>query len=502
MNEATTVISFGERVHMRAGGVGRIRYLLLDRSRHQVQALVLQGGLGQADYVLPTASIPAEHTHDVTNPPQHAITVESLSSLPRDYSLDDIHAVLNDDPRALRNGPIEIEDCMLLQAGQYIYNADGPVGRLQRLILRRPSYELVALIARTGRFRQRCVRIPRQTVVGWAGDQIHTSLTQDTIEALPTYHADRTIRAAIERALHQEEAICRSDARMIAVEVSDGCVTLTGHLADGRNYARGEELARQVPGVRHVTNDLIIDAYLMHDVARALSQVDPDGREAAGFTIGHGTVMLFGEARGAHVRSAVEKAVAAVAEVRLVVNHIRTPDSTTRTIHQPQVRPRCGQKVFGKDGFIGQVKSIVMEPRSRHVTGIIIGTDYRAPCKSCGRLDDRPRYQHLSCVPVSAISSISPVEIFLTLSRTTVMETEIHISAYVAPPSEWRPPFPYRHNEVMFEARQRRTTSSTRDPLDDDARYIYRTLIEPQGEHVAHAGRTALGRPPPECSLP
>ena len=53
MRQGVTVISFGDRVHAPTGAAGRIRYVVLDRSRHKLRALVLRRGLMHADSVVP-----------------------------------------------------------------------------------------------------------------------------------------------------------------------------------------------------------------------------------------------------------------------------------------------------------------------------------------------------------------------------------------------------------------------------------------------------------------
>ena len=469
MRQGVTVISFGDRVHAPTGAAGRIRYVVLDRSRRKLGAVVLRRGLMHAHYVLPAPIVlPGEGMDGQLQ--LHAVGKPMVSPLPRTYGPDDVAAAL-DQGTASSDGipawPFDMRDFMLLRAGQPIYGPDGPVGVLQRIVVQWPGRELVALIMCVDRLRRRCVRIPRTSIVGFTGDQIHIDLTRTAAHALPEYRPDGAMRSAINHALHHDEAVRRIDGRMIAVDVSDGCAILTGHLADGRNRHRAEQLVRQVRGVRRVTNELVADAHLTHDIAQALTQVDHASRTSVGFTVTHGAVVLFGAVPDARVRQDIEMVVAEVPDLRMVINEITAPGTPQPAANQRMLQPRRGQNVFARDGYIGRIEHVAMDPRLRQVMAIVV--DSLAQVAARDWLDDAPQRRRMLVVPVHAIETLSPVEVFLKIdSRTVAMAGEFHPKSYVAPPVGWRPPFPYRREEVVFTAPVE--TATNRLPIATDRR--------------------------------
>ena len=452
MRQTITAISFGDRVHTTRGSAGRIDSLLLDRHRRQVHAVVLRRGLMYAAHVLPAEAVVPEHEPD-GQVQLHAAMPERPAPLPRRYSLDDIGAALKEQssPSHASTSWTGEADGVVLRAGQPLYGPDGYVGSLKRLILRWPGYQLVALVVCIGWLRRRCVRIPLPSIVGWAGEQIHISLGRADVQTLPDYRSDGAIRSAIHTALQKDDAIRRVDGEMIAVQVSDGCVTLAGHVADGRNGARAETLARTVPGVRRVTNEVITDAELTQDVAYALTHIEPASRAAVGFSIRHGAVRLFGAVPDAQVRFAIETVVADVPNVRLIVNAITSPDTPEFAADQRIVQPRRGQNVFARDGYVGRIERVIVDPRLRQVTAVVV--DARAQRADHDWLGDAPLRRRMHLVPVCAIASVSPVEVFLTLdSHAVAQAAAFRPEVHAAPPAGWQPPFPYQREELVFEA--------------------------------------------------
>ena len=292
----------------------------------------------------------------------------------------------------------------------------------------------------------------------------HVSLDQVAVRTLPAHRSDQDIRADVERALGADPAIRRLERGMIAVAVSDGRVTLAGHVSDGRNRERAQQLVQEVRGVREVTNELVSDAQLTDAVAAALMRVEPAIRDAVGFTVTHGAVMLFGTVAETAIRDAVEAAVAAVSEARMVVNTIRVPGLPEPAAAQ-LVQPRRGQSVFAPDGYVGRVERAVLDPRLRQVTHIVISDDAPAGPSSGSWLDDTPRRPRQLVVPIQAIALVNPASVFLDVDRQVVASAaELRADEYVAPAPGWQVPFPYRRNEVLWQAQHAAAGRVARPP--------------------------------------
>ena len=247
MKDTIVALTFGGRVQERDGASLRIRGLVLDRDRYQLRALVLRRGLLQADVVLPADLIIPEAGMAGQQQLHLAGTAPALP-LPRGYGLGAVAAALDQHAagvEARSAGPSDSAGLMLLRVAQPVYGVDGPIGGLDHVVVRWPDRELVALVVCTGAVRRHCVRILRAAIVGWAGEQIHVSLDQAAVRTLPAHRSDQDIRADVERALGADPAIRRLESGMIAVAVSDGRVTLAGHVSDGRNRERAKQLCRR-----------------------------------------------------------------------------------------------------------------------------------------------------------------------------------------------------------------------------------------------------------------
>lgn len=485
MRHGVAVISFGDRVHT-AGSAGRIRHMILDREQYQLRGLVLRRGARPVDCIVPVPMVaPRDDDHGLLR--LRHVGKPVSSPLPRRWSLEHVAAALDDNAACsdcVPAAPFGTAHLVLLRAEQPVHGPDGPIGWLQRIVVTWPGPELVALIVRIGRLRQRSVRIPRTSIVGWAGDQVHINRRQADVWTSPEYRPDSDIRSAIRHALYADETIWRVDGSMIAVHVSDGCVTLTGHLAQASNRDRAEQVARTVRGVQRVQNDVVTDAALTHAIAQALTRVDYASRAGVSFTVTHGTVMLFGRALNVRARRDIEAAVAEVPEVRMVLNEITAPDTPKPTTGR-LMQPRRGQNVFARDGYLGRVERVVLDSRLRQATAIML--DSRVQSTTQDWLDDAPIQQCMLILPADTIKTLSRADVFLTIDRRTAgMAAEFHPQMYVAPPPWWSAPFPYEREEIMFEApvthgpttrplvpiSERPARQVRAIPIDKDTRYV------------------------------
>jgi hyperosmotically inducible protein len=78
---------------------------------------------------------------------------------------------------------------------------------------------------------------------GWAGDTAGTTID------------DAALNTRINAALVGDPV---TKARQIDVEVSDGIVQLNGHVDSAAARTRAEEVARGIPGVREIRNNLLV----------------------------------------------------------------------------------------------------------------------------------------------------------------------------------------------------------------------------------------------------
>jgi hypothetical protein len=113
----------------------------------------------------------------------------------------------------------------------------------------------------------------------------------------------------------------------IEVKVQDGVVELRGYVRTRTSKTVAGELARSVPGVRQVQNNLISDTELDMAVAMALAN-DERTREYCPQILVRvmlGTVHLVGHVPSAEVKAAAEEVARSVPGVRGVLNRLEAP---------------------------------------------------------------------------------------------------------------------------------------------------------------------------------
>lgn len=242
------------------------------------------------------------------------------------------------------------------------------------------------------------------------------------LDQLPEYLPDQEIKRTIEQALWKDELIRLGVFAYTPIEVAvrDGIVTLRGHVNTSAERQRIQEIAQEVRGVQGLENRLVVDYQVEVAVAQALAH-DPRTREhivQVNSRFGH--VFLQGQVPSLEIQRAAEE-VAAVLQGRGVINRLRTPDTPAapRTALRI-VEPRVGQDVYAVNVHIGQVDKVVISPRSRRVSAVIVR----------GKLPD----------PQPADPN---------------QELEVW------PDAAWEPPFPYHREEVLLSLELFKTFTPT-----------------------------------------
>ena len=150
-----------------------------------------------------------------------------------------------------------------------------------------------------------------------------------------------TVRTTIQR-----YGTLRIWGHSLSVEAADGIVTLSGHVRTRVSKTTVEELVRQVPGVRDVTNTLFVDTDLEIAVAQALAQ---DPRAVKGFPgilvgSGFGEIFLKGAVASQEIKKAAGEIAATVPGVRTVTNELVAPEppkpaTPAKPVAKPVAKP-------------------------------------------------------------------------------------------------------------------------------------------------------------------
>ncbi len=255
--------------------------------------------------------------------------------------------------------------------------------------------------------------------------------------------ADEEILADIWDALWKQETIRFLDIYSISVNVQDGQVLLTGNLAGEANLPLIDRIAHSIQGVMAVHDDLVTDEDLMIRVAWALCRDERTRPCILRVQASHGWIRLRGHVLTHELQLVAEQVAGQVPGVRGIIGLPQTPDDKVSP-ERRAVQPAIGASVYGQDGLIGVVTRVVIQPRNRLVTHIVVGAS---------ELRDGMVVPTEFLVPVTAIDLVKEASVFL-------MPTAPSLSAYPAfdpgdyplAPLDWQPPYPYTAGAVRWSS--------------------------------------------------
>ncbi|WP_376790368.1 BON domain-containing protein [Thermoflexus sp.] len=142
---------------------------------------------------------------------------------------------------------------------------------------------------------------------------------------------DATLRAKVEERLYRYDPL-RVNFHLIRIEARDGRVILDGVVPSTAMKRMAETLARSIPGVREVQNDLIADPEIEAELGLRLAE-DPDlspPRARVLVTSVQGDVTLAGWVPDEAARQRAEEIARSIRGVRNVVNNLRVKAAARR----------------------------------------------------------------------------------------------------------------------------------------------------------------------------
>jgi osmotically-inducible protein OsmY len=269
------------------------------------------------------------------------------------------------------------------------------------------------------------------------------NLAETLARAQPNGRRDDDVLADIGDRLWQDKTTRDSERSALAIEVRDGEVFLAGHVTSLRYRGRVVELIRGIRGVRGICNNLVADPELVGEVVQALA-ADARTRPAV-IRVGafHGWVHLAGEVPDQATRRAAEELAAGVACVRgvLALPHLPIGESAGAELRRP-LQPRVGQGVHAADGPAGRVECVVLDPRSRLASHVVVAGDL---------VIDGRSVPGTRVVPIAAVARANEGGVFLVEPLSTLAERPAYRAAdFQRPPLAWQLPFPYVAGDVRW----------------------------------------------------
>lgn len=334
-----------------------------------------------------------------------------------------------------------------LRAGLPVMAGTERVGWLGRLLFDKER-RLRQIVVRTGRLFGRDIAVPVAQVAGFDEDRIQLELDRAAFEQLPEYRDDSLVKRDVERALWDDDLIRRIDLPTIDVSVSVGTVVLRGHAMAATSPARAELAARGVPGVREVINRIITDGELHLAVADALGRDERTRAQPLRVYVKRGVVVLNGAADDPAMCAAAEAVAGSVPGVRAVISK---PAQGSASGEEPRALfPRVGQEVYASQTHLGQVERVIVHPRHRRVTALVLRG------QAAGRLEDegndgaaaQPDQELI--IPVEAVRTVTQAAVLLRDDDAATRYAGLRLKAD-APGPDWQPPYPYTRAEVLIE---------------------------------------------------
>ena len=179
---------------------------------------------------------------------------------------------------------------------------------------------------------------------GAAPSADNISIGQDD-EQLQT---DETIRSRIENRLLLDDRI---DWELLQVEVNEGHATLYGEVRTPQEKGLAAMLASMVPGVKDLTNSIIVEPAMTRDHKLAMAvwnvlQGVPtlNGNDTLRVNVKNSVVKLEGVVEHSIQKEAAEKAIASVPGVVTVINLIEVNSKARDGIISESVRKRMFQE--------------------------------------------------------------------------------------------------------------------------------------------------------------
>jgi osmotically-inducible protein OsmY len=249
------------------------------------------------------------------------------------------------------------------------------------------------------------------------------------------------ILADIWNALWREDTIRSLDLGSLSINVKDGEVYLTGHLAQENNLLLIESIARSIAGVVAVHSHLVLDRDLIIRVAQALAGDERTRPYILPVDAFHGWIHVGGEVPTCELQQVVEKIAAGVSGVRGVTILPRIAGENP-TIPRRPAQPRIGAVVYGKDGEVGIVTQVVIQPDNRLVTHIVVRSK---------ELADGNLVAGETVIPLDASDLVKNESIILQRNGSSLKAfPAFDPDEFPMAPFIWQAPYPYTAGEVRW----------------------------------------------------
>jgi hypothetical protein len=110
--------------------------------------------------------------------------------------------------------------------------------------------------------------------------------------------------------------------------------------------------------------------------------------------------------------------------------------------------------VYTSVARLGQVERLIIHPRHRRVTALIVHGWMADPQSATAGLSLEPprRRERRLVIPTSAVREVTEGAVLLHIGDDAAMRhADLDPAAYAPPTTDWQPPYPYTPAEVLLE---------------------------------------------------
>ncbi len=261
------------------------------------------------------------------------------------------------------------------------------------------------------------------------------------VQVLNHLRTNDAIEAEIWDALWKVDTFRTLDLGSLSIKVRDGEVFLDGNLAQENNRPLIESIVCSTAGVVAVHSHLVIDRELVIQVAQALARDERTCPYILPVDAYHGWIHIRGEVPTGELQHAAEIIAGSVPGVRGVTILPRITGASPVIPHR-SLQPRIGAIVYGKDGEVGIVIQVVIQPDNRLVTHVVV------------------RFHQLIDGMLAAREAVIPLEASDLVENDSIVLRRNAPSFSAFPPFDphefplapiaWQAPFPYTAGDVRW----------------------------------------------------
>lgn len=310
--------------------------------------------------------------------------------------------------------------------------------------------------------------IPGITSDDFSRCEEHRRLIDHGKSLRPIQKTDAAIKASIDRIFWKDDVLRAIEYDEIEVHVKNGVVYLNGHIVSTSSQNRIKNAMRAIPGILGIQNNLVLDDELTHAVATSLANLEHI--DACKFFTGtsHGVVSLNGIVSDENVKLLAEKCVAANPNVRAVINNVRVYGSELELAEQPFLQPTIGEIIYFLDGISGVIRQVIINLNNRRVVAMILSVQFANQRQELQSLNSGKALsaERLVVVPVDLIRYLTKASGFLLISSSDSKRyMDFDPARFSAPKNDWKAPYPYCPDDVLFPVEKRTGEDQTLEPL-------------------------------------